>query len=217
MRIEIPYGTEKLELRLPENQVVGVCDPLPMEPASDPDTLLRQSIEAGFEERDLSSKATLGARACIAITDRTRSTPNAHIVPILLDQLNALDTPDWRITVISGGCRSEKNIHRGAASFFRRLFVNGNENIAAPSTEQHMESPRRDIYMVILGNNIVSAFGHVIRTFDVQAIGKGLGKCGRHMLDNKYGHMDLFTKRGQHLCKGLWSSCGDPDKYGFDF
>jgi len=103
MRIEIPYGTEKLELHLPDGQVVGVCDPKSMEPASDPDALLRQSIAAGFEAQDLASKASPGAKACIVITDRTRSTPNRYIVPILLDQLNALDIPDWRISVISGG------------------------------------------------------------------------------------------------------------------
>ena len=103
MRIEIPYGTEKLELHLPDGQVVGVCDPKSMEPASDPDALLRQSIAAGFEAQDLASKASPGAKACIVITDRTRSTPSRYIVPILLDQLNALDIPDWRISVISAG------------------------------------------------------------------------------------------------------------------
>ncbi|MGD2147054.1 MAG: nickel-dependent lactate racemase [Anaerolineae bacterium] len=103
MRIEIPYGNEKLGLRLPDGQVVGVCDPKPMEPASDPDALLRQSMMSGFEAQGLASKASPGAKACIVITDRTRSTPNRRIVPILLDQLNALEIPDWRISVISGG------------------------------------------------------------------------------------------------------------------
>jgi nickel-dependent lactate racemase len=103
MEVEIPCGREKLTLQLPDDRVVGVCNPRPMEAASDPDALLRESIAASFEERDLAGKATPGAKACIAITDRTRSTPNARIVPILLDQLNALGVPDERITVISGG------------------------------------------------------------------------------------------------------------------
>jgi nickel-dependent lactate racemase len=71
--------------------------------ASDPNTLLRQSIEAGIEERGLAAKARPGAKACVVITDRTRSTPNSLIVPIVLDQLNALGVPDGNITVISGG------------------------------------------------------------------------------------------------------------------
>jgi nickel-dependent lactate racemase len=103
MEIRIPYGRDRLTLQLPEDQVVGVRNPRPMEAAPDPDELLRESIEASFEERDLAGKAAPGASACIAITDRTRSTPNERIVPILLDQLNALGVPDERITVISGG------------------------------------------------------------------------------------------------------------------
>jgi nickel-dependent lactate racemase len=74
-----------------------------MPPAADPDTLLRQSIQAGIEERNLAAKAKPGAKACVIITDRTRSTPNRLIVPIVLDQLNALGVPDENITVISGG------------------------------------------------------------------------------------------------------------------
>jgi len=103
MEIQIPYGRKKLTLELPEERVVGICNPRPMEAVSDPQALLRQSIEASFEERGLASKARPDAKPCIVITDRTRSTPNARIVPILLDQLNALGVPDERISVISGG------------------------------------------------------------------------------------------------------------------
>jgi nickel-dependent lactate racemase len=107
MEIKIPYAHEKLTLQLPDDQVVGVCNPRPMKAAADPDALLRASIAASFEELGLPDKAKAagrrGASACIAVTDRTRSTPNALIVPILLDQLNALGVPDEGITVISGG------------------------------------------------------------------------------------------------------------------
>ncbi len=102
-QIEIPYGREKRPLQLPEDQIVGVCHPRPMEAATDPDALLRRSIEAGFAERHLASKAGPAVTACVAVTDRTRSTPNQRIVPILLDKLNALGVPDECITVISGG------------------------------------------------------------------------------------------------------------------
>lgn len=103
MQITIPYGREKLALDLPDGRVVGVCNPLPMEAAPDPDALLRESIEAAFDDAELETKGGRGATACIAITDRTRSTPNRRIVPILLDELNALGVPDESITVISGG------------------------------------------------------------------------------------------------------------------
>ena len=103
MRVQIPYARNMVELEVPESQVVGVRVPRSMPPASDPDALLRQSIENAVEERGLAAKAGPTARACIAITDRTRSTPNKRIVPMLIDQLNTCGVPDQNITVISSG------------------------------------------------------------------------------------------------------------------
>ena len=103
MNVQVPYGQDMLDLEVPDERLVGVYLPQPMEPSSDPDGLLRESIATAFEEQGLADKAEPGAKACIAVTDRTRSTPNKHIVPILLDQLNALGVPDESITVISGG------------------------------------------------------------------------------------------------------------------
>jgi nickel-dependent lactate racemase len=103
VKVQIPYAKNMVELEVPESQVVGVRVPRSMPPASDPDALLRQSIENAFEERGLAAKAGPAARACIAITDRTRSTPNKRIVPMLIDQLNTYGVPDQNITVISSG------------------------------------------------------------------------------------------------------------------
>jgi len=107
MKVHIPYGHDMLELEAPESQVVGVCSPKPMPPAPDPEALLRRSIGASValltKDRGLAAKAKPGAKACIVITDRTRSTPNSLIVPIVLNQLNAIGVPDENITVISGG------------------------------------------------------------------------------------------------------------------
>lgn len=103
MEIEIPYGRETLMVSLPHEQVVGICRPRPMAAAPDPDHLLRESMATGIREHNLATKAGPGATACIAVTDRTRSTPNHRILPILLDQLNALGIPDGHITVVSGG------------------------------------------------------------------------------------------------------------------
>jgi len=103
MNVQIPYGQSVLPVQVPENQVVGVPVPRPMPPADDPKALLRQSIEAGIKKRGIVAQASPDARVCIAITDRTRSTPNSLILPILLDQLNGLGLQDQHITVISGG------------------------------------------------------------------------------------------------------------------
>ncbi len=103
MDIEIPHGREMLTLKLPDERVAGLCHPRPMTAVPDPDGLLHTSIEASFRECGLATRADPTARACIAVTDRTRSTPNRRIVPILIDQLNGLGVADESITVISGG------------------------------------------------------------------------------------------------------------------
>jgi nickel-dependent lactate racemase len=103
MEIRVPYGRTFLTLELPDDRVAGVCNPSPMPAAPEPQALLRDAIAEAFEERRLERKAGPGATACIAVTDRTRSTPNQDIVPILLDELNGLGVVDSRITVISGG------------------------------------------------------------------------------------------------------------------
>lgn len=92
-----------MSLELPEELVVGVRNPKTMPAAPDPDQMLQEAIITGFEKTDINEKAKPGDKACIAITDRTRSTPNRQILPILLDQLNHIGIPDRQITVISGG------------------------------------------------------------------------------------------------------------------
>ena len=103
MEIQVPYGRTLLDLELPDERVVGVRNPKPMPGTSDPQAFLREAISEAFAEQDLGQKAGVDATACIAVTDRTRSTPNRVIVPMRLDQLNDLGVPDRRITVISGG------------------------------------------------------------------------------------------------------------------
>lgn len=103
LKVEIPHGHEIMNLELPEEQVVGVCNPQTMPAASEPDQVLEQAINVGFEKTSLVNKVKPGSKACIAITDRTRSTPNKRILPILLDHLNTIGIPDSKIAVISGG------------------------------------------------------------------------------------------------------------------
>lgn len=103
MNIEIPCGHDRFDLKVPDDLLVGVCSPRPIQPAADPIALARREIAEAVRWSRLRDKAVVGARACIVVTDRTRSTPLQLIVPILLAELNALGVPDGHITVMSGG------------------------------------------------------------------------------------------------------------------
>src|SRR5204862_6103209 len=62
-----------------------------------------QSPLGGKRLRDLAADAvgtTSNARAVIAVTDLTRASPDAVLVPPLLDELNAGGIPDAQVTVI---------------------------------------------------------------------------------------------------------------------
>src|SRR5207247_8369233 len=64
-----------------------------------------QSPLGGKRLRDLAADAvgtTSNARAVIAVTDLTRASPDAVLVPPLLDELNAGGIPDAEITVMIG-------------------------------------------------------------------------------------------------------------------
>jgi lactate racemase len=102
MKIKVPLGHSTQELVLPDERVLGVCLPGTMAPASDPRMLLQRGIAGGLESSGIASKAAIGRlHACIIVSDRTRSTPIALIVPVLLDQLNALGVADDHITVVN--------------------------------------------------------------------------------------------------------------------
>lgn len=179
MNIKIPYGHEMLELQTPESQVVGVRSPKPMPPADNPGALLRQAIEAGIKEGGLAAKAGPGARACIVITDRTRSTPNRLIVPILLDQLNALGLPDQNITVISGGGMHAPDSRQDLRRTVGRAVL---DRVAIITNE-----PDNDAVMVHLGTTDLGTPVEVHRRFAEADIKLGVTNVNPCMLSGWAG------------------------------
>ncbi|MGD8625495.1 MAG: nickel-dependent lactate racemase [Anaerolineae bacterium] len=115
MKVQVPHGHETLEMVVPDGQVVGVVLPRTLPVAPNPEALARQAIATSFERYGLPAKAASGkpggTTACIAITDRTRSTPNQLLLPILLDELHGIGVPDDKITIISGGGMHAPDTH----------------------------------------------------------------------------------------------------------
>lgn len=157
LEVQIPHGYEMMDLELPEGQVVGVCDPKTMPAAPDPDLLLEQAIAVGFEETGLVDKAKPGSRACIAITDRTRSTPNRRILPVLLNNLNSLDISDSQITVISGGGMHAADSHTDLVSLLGEELMS---RVAVITNE-----PDNDDIMVNMGTSTIGTPVEVHRKF----------------------------------------------------
>jgi nickel-dependent lactate racemase len=117
--------------------------------------------------------------ACIAITDRTRSTPNARIVPILLDQLNALGVPDERITVISGG-----GMH---APDSQEELTNSVGQAVMERVELLTNEPDNDAIMVNMGTTDLGTPVEVHRRFAEADIKLGVSNVNPCMLSGWSG------------------------------
>jgi nickel-dependent lactate racemase len=100
--LNIPLGLNTQQVCIPRSQFIGAYLPKQMPVVQDPIGEVRRAVREALETSGLKRKVKPGAKACIAITDRTRPTPNSMIVPILLETLNALGITDRDITVIVG-------------------------------------------------------------------------------------------------------------------
>ena len=103
MRFQIPHGRDFQPLEVSDRKLAGFCLPKPMTAAKHPTELVRQRVETAANETGLATRVRPGMKACIVVTDRTRSTPLGLIVPLLLEQLQGWGITDEKVTVISGG------------------------------------------------------------------------------------------------------------------
>ena len=174
LKTKIPHGHLMMDLEIPESQVVGVSYPKTMPPASDPSLVLENAIAAGFKETNLGEKAKPGAKACIVITDRTRSTPNRRVLPILLDHLNQIGVPDSHITVISGGGMHAADSHTDLTALLGGEMMSRVEVIT--------NEPDNDDIMVKLGTTTIGTPVEVHHKFAEAEIKLGITNINPCML-----------------------------------
>jgi nickel-dependent lactate racemase len=104
--LSVPYGEEELEFMLQPWFDLDIVESGTAPPIADlaAETALRlESPLGGKRLREMAADAirsTPQARAVIAVTDLTRASPDAALVPPLLDELNAGGIPDAQITII---------------------------------------------------------------------------------------------------------------------
>jgi nickel-dependent lactate racemase len=95
----LPYGKTQLSFELPDSLDVTLLAPAEVPAATDPRAAVDYALDnpAG----DISLADFAGARsAAIAINDKTRPVPHAHLLPPLLARLEALGLPPEAITLV---------------------------------------------------------------------------------------------------------------------
>jgi nickel-dependent lactate racemase len=98
--IHLPYGSGEISLRVPERNLLGVFSPNPVQAATDPAGEGLRALREPLGLKALAEEARGAKRVVIAADDLTRQTPNALILPLVLDELNRGGVSDAQVTVL---------------------------------------------------------------------------------------------------------------------
>lgn len=99
MEIHLPYDRTYLTARLPDSLAAKVIAPQPVEAAADPQRLVRAALSAPLGGARLEAFGG-AASVAIAINDKTRPVPHAHLLPPLLETLEATGFTPAAITLV---------------------------------------------------------------------------------------------------------------------
>jgi nickel-dependent lactate racemase len=99
--IALPYGHEERTVAIPKANLAWVVGPKHAPRIPDIATAVREAIRNPIGSPTLAELAARhGKRTLLLVDDSTRSTPQALVLPILLDELNAAGIPDSEITAM---------------------------------------------------------------------------------------------------------------------
>jgi nickel-dependent lactate racemase len=100
-QIRLPYGHESRTIAVPEENLAWVEGPKDAPPVADLREAVRSAIRNPIGSPTLGELVLKhGKKTLILVDDGTRSTPQALILPILLDELNAAGVADGDISIM---------------------------------------------------------------------------------------------------------------------
>jgi nickel-dependent lactate racemase len=98
--VTLPYGETSVEIRIPEENLVGVYSPHEAAPVTDISAEIRRALASPIGALPLREQLRGRKNAVLIADDNTRLTPTDILIPILLDECNAAGIPDAAIQVI---------------------------------------------------------------------------------------------------------------------
>ena len=102
MRVEIPFGKEKVELNIPDKNILDIISGESVSFGPDEDKIIKQALENPVKSRKLSEMARGRKSACIIASDITRPCPSYKFLPRLVEELNKGDIENKNIKVVLG-------------------------------------------------------------------------------------------------------------------
>ncbi len=99
-RIPIAFGNRVIELEIPEKNLFSIILPSEPEKRDEAAVLIKKALENPIKSRRLSEIVDPNTRIAIIVSDVTRPTPTAKILPSLLEELYMGGAKDENISII---------------------------------------------------------------------------------------------------------------------
>ncbi|MDK2928161.1 MAG: hypothetical protein PWR31_1852 [Bacillota bacterium] len=122
MRIEVPFGKEKLGFTVPDKNLLGVVVP-PAVSTVKPEEAVRAALAGPIGSPRLREIARPGQKVVIVPTDITRSLHEEIILPLLLEELNAAGIPDSDITLVIANGTHRPNTREECVAMYGQEVV----------------------------------------------------------------------------------------------
>jgi lactate racemase len=99
-KVVLPYGLDKVEVMVPESNLIGIYSPREAAPVDDVKAEVRRALAAPIGALPLREQVRGRKNVVLIADDNTRLTPTDLLIPILLDECNVAGVHDSAITVI---------------------------------------------------------------------------------------------------------------------
>jgi nickel-dependent lactate racemase len=100
MRIKLPYGQKKSELKLQQKNFLGMLEPKKVSPVHDPDTEVRRALAEPITGPRLLDRVRPNNKILIVVSDISRPSPSHILLPPVLEELQAAGIEDKDITIV---------------------------------------------------------------------------------------------------------------------
>ncbi|KYH40588.1 MAG: hypothetical protein AYL31_006280 [Candidatus Bathyarchaeota archaeon B26-1] len=98
--VKIPYGSDFVEVELPEERIIAIVGPKEVEGNPHPEDEIESALDNPVGHPGLRALAKKGRKTVILCDDFTRPTPAYKIIPILLDRLNSVGIRDEDVKIV---------------------------------------------------------------------------------------------------------------------
>jgi len=99
-KISLAFGSMALEPDIPKRNISSIILPSEPEKKEDATFLIKKALQNPIKSRRLSEIVSPDSKVAIIVSDITRPTPTAKLLPPLLDELYLGGTKDENITVV---------------------------------------------------------------------------------------------------------------------